>query len=352
MKIPKKSIKLQISNLKLCAFLFLFLAAACNDGQKTEGPEGNILKNDCIKRSLGPNVAGLDIEFAYAMALPPAAGKIVSASVEASIAGDDDTWMEHRSYNPTGFVTVGAPSENNGARTTVNFSLLDTCAATLRYYYKIPEAAKGKEVSFTFSATATNGETATYAMGPYTIAKMDIAWGLQLDAANCFISIADMTVYDEAGAIANASKIDLIYLYRNYPAWQILFGHSFVSPLSNPDYLPAAEAQYRRDGFPLPPGVRNISTIRKANELRDRQLFDIPGLPPSSQYGIYVDDSDLETLDFTGLPDYAIDMRAEGGLWVETQDKKYRAYIYINSVNSGAGIAGNAVISMKRLIMN
>ena len=327
----------------LVCFLFLF---ACSDDLKKEGPIGNILKNDCIKRSLGPNVAGLDMEFAYAMALPPSAGKLLSASVEASVAGDAETWMEHRSYNPDGFVIVGNQSENNGARTTVSFTI-DTCAATLRYYYRIPESAKGKQVSFTFSVAASNGETVSYPMGPYTIAKMDIKHALQVNAADCFISLADMAVYDAAAAAANPADIDLVYLFRRYGTWGIVFDHAFVSPAADPRYLPAASPQYQPGGFTLPTGMNNSSRIRRTNELRDRQLYDIPGLPPTSLSGIYVDDIDLETLIFTGMPNYAIDVRAENGMWVETQNRKYRAFIYVNSVNDN----GSAVISMKRLTM-
>jgi hypothetical protein len=40
-------------------------------------------------------------------------------------------------------------------------------------------------------------------------------------------------------------------------------------------------------------------------------------------------------------------MKAEAGAWIETADGKYRAYIYINSVNA----AGTAVISIKRYAM-
>ncbi|MDR1382058.1 MAG: DUF4466 family protein, partial [Tannerella sp.] len=62
------------------------------------------------------------------------------------------------------------------------------------------------------------------------------------------------------------------------------------------------------------------------------------------QYGVYIDDIDFETLDLTGMPDWALNLRNEAGLWAETSDGRYRAYIYINSVNSN----GSARISMKR----
>jgi hypothetical protein len=42
-------------------------------------------------------------------------------------------------------------------------------------------------------------------------------------------------------------------------------------------------------------------------------------------------------------------MRSEAGAWVETADGKYRAYIFMNSVNNGNQ---SARISIKRYTMN
>ena len=65
------------------------------------------------------------------------------------------------------------------------------------------------------------------------------------------------------------------------------------------------------------------------------------------QYGIYIDDIDLQQVDFTNAPNYAINLKAEAGTWVQTADGKYKAYIFINSVNAN----GSAVISIKRLAL-
>ena len=317
----------------ICVFSLLFSVACEDDLQKT-GPIGKILKNDCLKRSIGPNVVGNEIEFVYAMALPRTEGKILSASVEASIAGAEKTYMEHRSAHADGsgadaWVTVGSPCINSGGKTEVTF-IRDTCAAALRYYYIIPEAAKGKDVSFTFKVSASNGETVAYKMGPYKIAKMDMKLDLPVSNGDkCFISLADMTVYTQTEAAANAAKIDLVYLYRSIPG--ITFGHAFVSP--------SCDSQYRPD-VSIPSGVNNSSLIRKVYGLRDRHLA-------RGQWGIYVDDIDLQTLDFANMPNYVTNMTVESGLWVETQDRAYRAYIYVNSTNTN----GSAVISMKRLAM-
>jgi hypothetical protein len=314
----------------------LLLFTACSDDFQTEGPIGKILKNDCLKRSLGPNIEGNDIEFVYAMAIPPKEGKILSASVEASIAGAGETYLEHRSFhtNSSGVdvgIVVGSPCATTGGKTEVNFTV-DTCAAALRYFYRIPNEARGKEITFKFSVKASNGETVSYNMGPYSICRMEMKRNITVsDGAKCYISIADMAVYNETEAAANASKIDLIYLYRSIPG--ISFGHAFVSPVTDPQYRP---------NVIIPPGVNNNTPIRKVSNLRDRHLADL-------QYGVYVDDPDLVTIDLTNMPNYAINMINELGMWVETQDKKYKAYIYINSINNSDG---SAVISMKRLAMN
>jgi hypothetical protein len=288
-----------------------------------------ILQNDCLKRSVGPNVVGLDIEFVYAMALPPSAGKLVSAQVEASIAGAGETWMENKSYhtNTSGVdvgVPVGSPSVNSGNRTEVSFTA-DTCAAALRYYYRISEEARGKEVSFIFTAKASNGEQVSYQMGPYTVAKMDIK--LDLNTSNndrCYISIADMAVYT-AAEVSDPAKVDLIYFYDARGA----FLHSLIAP--------TAPAEYRPGVF-VPSGAANHTPIRKVWNLRDRHLA-------RAQYGVYVDDIDFEQLDLTGMPDWALNLKAEAGAWIQTADGRYRAYIYINSVDNGAQTAR---ISMKR----
>ncbi len=325
--------RLNVLNIVLSAALLLFLASCEEDKYAIPELEGG-LHNDCIKRSLGPNVVGLDLEFAYAMALPENEGKLVSAEVEATIAGATGTYLENKSYYTNGSgqdvgIVVGSPSVTDGKKTTVTFTA-DTCAATLRYYYKIPEEAKGKTVSFKFTAKASNGQTVTFDMGPYTISKMDMKLNLAaVNNAACYISIADMAVYDAAGAAANADKIDLVYLYRNISG--VTFAHALVSP--------ATESQYR-PGVTLPSGVDNNSKLIKAWNLRDHQLS------PDLQYGVYIDDIDFEEIDFTNAPNFAINMKKEAGLWVETEDGKYRAYILVNNVDNAQA---RMTLSIKRL---
>lgn len=294
----------------------------------------NMLQNDAIKRSIGPNVAGLSIEFAYALALPKALGKLTSVEVVASIPGAAGTFLEHRSFSTNGSgvdvpVVVGSPSVTDGAKTTVNFTV-DTFAATLRYYYVVPDAAKAQSVSFTFTGKANNGETVTYQLGPYAIAKMDMKRLITVSDGNLmYISIADMAVYNAAGAAANASKIDLVYAYRGTLTGGLVYNHSLVAPAADPKYLPT---------ITLPTGVNRDIKLRKVFNLQDFHLAQL-------QFGIYIDDRDFQELNLTDGVNYGINLVAESGVWVETADGKYRAYIYINSINN---TARTAVISIKR----
>lgn len=292
----------------------------------------DVLQNDCIKRTQGPNIVGQTIEFAYAMAIVADKGKLVAAHVEASIDGAAGTWMENNSYytNNSGVdvgIKVGNPSVTTKNITTVTFSK-DTNAATFRYYYIIPDAARGQTVSFTFSAESSNGETVTYKMGPYTIAKMDMKKNIVVsDGALAYISIEDMASYNATDAAAKAGKIDLVYLYRNLTT--SAFNHALVSPAADPQYLP---------GITLPNGVNRSTNERKAFNLQDYNLAQL-------QYGIYIDDLDFQQLNLSNEPNFAINLKQEAGVWVETADHKYRAYIYFNSVNN---TSKSAVISMKR----
>jgi len=324
----KLSFKILMSFMLLALFL-----GACKEEEFQIPTASDKLQNDLIKRSLGPNIVGGTIEFAYAAGIVPEKGKLTSMTVEASIAGATGTYMDNKFYstNNSGVdvgATVGDPSTTTGKTTQVvytgNFS-----AATLRYYYKIPEEARGKSISFTFTAKASNGETISYQAGPYEIRSMDMQLDLMAkDGTDCFISIADMKVYNSTFAAANPDKIDLIYLYRSLT--NVTYLHSLVAPTADPIYLPT---------FTMPAGLKNKSKIVKAFTVRDQQLARI-------QYGVFVDDVDLRTKDFADAPDFAINVKAEGGVWVQTADGKYNAYIYINTVNN---TTKEMRISVKRL---
>lgn len=318
--------------ISLTLIAVLLLLVGCKKEEYAIPVAKDVLQNDVIKRTLGPNIVGQRIEFAYAMAILPSKGKLSVSEVEASIPGATGTFLENNSYNTNGSgvdiaVPIGSASVTSGTKTTVSFTK-DTSAATLRYYYVIPEEARGKTVSFTFSAKSSNGETASFKMGPYTVSKMDIVRNLTVtDGTNAYISISDLAVYNAATAATKADKIDLVYLYRNITT--SAFNHALVSPAADPQYLP---------GITLPAGVTKSSKVQKVFNLQDYNLAQL-------QYGIYIDDLDFEKLDLTNAPNFAINLKAEAGTWVETADKKYKAYIYINSVNN---TTKSAVISIKR----
>lgn len=310
--------------ISLC-LSFVFLAACSEDDTKTA------LGNDCIKRSICPNIVGEQIEFVYAMAIPPEAGKLASVEVAATIPGADGTYLDPNSYrtNSSGQDVGTQVAEKSSLQDhkCVTTFVVDTCAATLRYYYKIPEEARGKQVSFTFSVESSNGERQNYQMGPYSVSQMDMVKGINLTPGNaCYISIKEMKVYTAAEVADNASLaagIDVIY------------GYSSKSTIGQAFYAPSASKEYLGDVV-VPAGSVADTKLVKVWALRDQQLSDL-------QWAIFVDDVDFEKQSFDHSADFYLGLKAENGVWVETADKKYRAYIYINTV-----AAGKMTISIKR----
>jgi hypothetical protein len=286
------------------------------------------LVNDVLKRTLGPNIVGEQIEFAYAVAIKD--GDLEFAEATASIPGANGTFMEHRSFFTNGSgtdvgVTVGSPSSTTHNVTRVNFTV-DTSASTLRYYYVVPEEARGKTVSFTFSAKSKDGQTVSIQAGPYQVSKMDMIRNITVkNGDTCYISISDMTVYTKANVAANAAKVDLVYRYSATPS---TFAYALISPAS--DSL--------LQGVTIPAGLNKSTKVRKTFNLQDYNLARL-------QFGIYIDDLDFQQLNLTDAQNYALNLKAEAGVWAETADGKYRAYVYINSVNA---TNRSAVISMKR----
>jgi hypothetical protein len=305
---------------------------ACEENIYTIPDGVKELTNDCVKRSIGPNMIGGTIEFSYAIALPFNMGKLVSARVEANIPGDVNTYLENKSYH-TGNggqdvgVEIGNPSVTDGKNTEVVFTR-DTCASTLRYYYVVPEEARGKEVSFKFSATDNNGKQVSYNMGPYKVSEMDMKLDIGLKN-NTYFSIEDMAVYTATEAAAIPGKIDLVYLFRIIRG--INFRHALVSPTAaNSEYLP---------NITLPVGVGNSTKLMRIYSSADQHLA-------RNEFGVFVDDRDLREINLSTAPDYAIDIAKNAGAWLETADGKYRAYIYINEAKE---TTAGMTLSIKRL---
>jgi hypothetical protein len=167
---------------------------------------------------------------------------------------------------------------------------------------------------------------------------MDMKLDITLTSANRYISIEDMTVYNATEAAAHPEKIDLVYLFQNYNTQGVLFLHSFVAPAAGSQYLPT---------ITLPAGVNRETKIRKGGP-KDAHLARLHLKPVSeNQPEVYIDDRDLMEINLSNMPDYALNLLPDDGLWVETQDGKYKAYIYVNSTRNITG----AVISMKRYTM-
>ena len=326
-------------SILICLAAAAALFISCDQEQKLLKDPVTQLSNDCIKRTLPtqPNIVGQQIEFAYAMAIPAKLGKLSSAQVEATIAGAEGTRFDPNSYYTDNSgkdipVPVCSESQTSGPKTSVTFSA-DTCAATLRYYYVIPEAARGKQVSFKFSVKASNGQTAEYELGPYDISKMDMTLNQSLvNGETCYLSFHNegeaVHVYsaEEVSNASVAANIDLMYVFSSLAD----VTHAFFTPAAPADLHP---------GVTLPSGMTGNAKIMRVYSLQDRQLSDLNNAK-------FIDDLDFVQKDFTGSSSYALRMTAEYGIWIETADGKYRAYVYVNSV-----AANKMTISVKRYQM-
>lgn len=316
------------SNYYIALFSLLLFSffTSCDNSDKT------LLGNDCIKRSISPNIVGGEIEFAYAMAIPPQYGHLEKVEVWASIAGAEGTYLNPNSYytNSNG-ADIGVPVADESrleGNSCITSFVKDTCAATLRYFYKIPETARNQEVSFRFSVTASNGEIQSYSMGPYKISKMDIIKGLLLTTGDkCYLSIADMKVYSESEISSTpnlASRVDL------------MFGTSTNPIIGAGLFAPSAPEEYKSGIVATPVGAVADTKIVKAWGVRDQQLSDL-------QWAVFVDDVDLISFSFEQATNFTLQLKAENGIWVETADGKYRAYLFINKIENN-----QMTIGMKR----
>ncbi|MDR1525831.1 MAG: DUF4466 family protein, partial [Tannerella sp.] len=92
-------------------------------------------------------------------------------------------------------------------------------------------------------------------------------------------------------------------------------------------------------GITFPSGFASNTKIIKVYGLRDRQLSDLNS-------SLHIDDLDLREISFKTCYSNALKLVAEGGMWIETADGQYRAFVYIN-----AAAANTATISVKRYRM-
>lgn len=334
--------------MKLYKYALLIAVSAfcfsCSDD------DNSTLRNDVIKKTVAPAIAGEKIEFAYAMGAQ--SGKLYKAEVIASIAGAAGTNFEPWSwFTARNTMTVNGVSykggddvplktvkdfDTNGSVSTATMedkideiytkpyvaygtNQVDLIAATIRYFYVVPEEAKGKSISFEFKSESTTGATASYRTPSYTVSRMDMKRLIQMESEGaCYFSIADMAAYtkDEVVAQNLAGKIDFIYIYQAQLNG-FTYKHSFVSPATDPKYIAI-------DGIVLS-GSTNKTPMEKRANVRDAQL---KGSIPN----VYIDDIDFQTLDLGEAVDYVLNFSKDDGAFMKTADGKYAAYVYVNEV--------------------
>ncbi|MDR1526739.1 MAG: DUF4466 family protein [Dysgonamonadaceae bacterium] len=342
-----------ISILLLTAVCFFI---SCSDDNES------LLKNDLIKKTMAPAIAGEKIDFAYAIGT--LSGKLATAQAEASIAGAAGTGFEWYSYyTASNEITVDGTrypggsevpvksvkeTSTSGAVSTATLEdkidevymnpsvphgtrMVDLIAVTLRYSYIVPAEAKGQKVSFVFSAKSSTGESVSYKTPEYNVSKMDMKRLIPLTTANvCYFSIENMAAYTlaEVNSQNLSDKIDFIYIHQakldNFD-----YGHAFVSPGTDPKYIATPN---------VIPGnwTKNSTRMEKRADVRDAQL---KGSIPN----VYIDDIDFQTLQLDQAYDFVLNFAADEGAFMKTANGKYAAYVYINRLATGT-----VTVSIKR----
>nr|WP_293833488.1 DUF4466 family protein [uncultured Arsenicibacter sp.] len=307
--------------------------AAC---EKTTVDVLQPLKNDLLKKTTGPAVIGTRVEFAYAIGAND--GTVQNVKAEASIAGATGTgfsgfsWYTDRATGVDKPLQTATDTVTNGVLSTAKILDVSNKAVTLRYFYSVPEAARGQVVSIKFSGTSSAGKEVTFTTPGYQVSKMDMVRSIVLeDAKKSYFSIADMKAYtkEEVEQRNLSGKIDFVYIYRPTIS-TYAFGHAMVS-LANKSYI---------TDLNLPAAWTKAATkLDKRVDIRDAQLR-------GSGFDSYIDDIDLEKTTFTNAADFAYGLAADQGAFVTSADGTYTAYIFVNAVNN---TAKTMTVSMKRL---
>ena len=211
----------------------------------------------------------------------------------------------------------------------------DLIAATLRYNFVVPEDAKGKTFSITFTAVSSTGDRVSYKTPNYKISKMDMKRLIELENEGaCYFSIEDMKAYtkEEVNALNLSGKIDFIY---NYQAKlnDFDYAHSFVSPATDPKFIAISGI--------VPSGATNNTPMEQRANVHDAQL-------KGSNPAVYVDDIDFETLDLGGAMNYVLNLKKDDSAFMKTADGKWAAYIYVNSVDG----SGKMTVSINVILCN
>lgn len=320
--------KTKVFSLILLVYLAIFSFSCTKENEES-------FKNDFIKITVSPAIVGEKLEFKYA--LGTLVGTLESASAIASIEGASGTgFSDYSIYTDRNGginknVLIATQNTTSGDESSV--VLVDTNAVTLQYYYIIPEAGRGQTVHFDFSAVNSEGQKVEIQTPDYVISKMDIKRNILLkDGAACYFSIIDLAIYtkDEVESQDLSNKIDFVYLYRATMGTSgAQFGHSIVS-LSNANYL---------NDLAIPASWTKLQTKMEKRNMTDAQL---KGASPTN----FIDDIDLESVSFADAGDYALNFSADRGAIMQTADKTYISYVYINKVNN---TNKEMTISIKRL---
>ncbi|MDR0575299.1 MAG: DUF4466 family protein [Tannerella sp.] len=327
--------------------------------------DGGLMRNEFLKKTISPAIVGERLEFAYAMGSLD--GPLGTATATASVAGAAGTGFEEYSYyttrtaisvngvnyaagNDVPLKTVSGTSTSGNVSTAMMEKLVDEIyvhpyvpygsnkvnldAATIRYFYVVPEEARGKEVSFTFTSESSTGHKAFCTTPAYKVSKMDMK--RLIDMSNdgaCYFSIADMTAYtrEEVESRNLSGNIDFVYIYQN-GFNGFTYGHAFISPGSGAEY-------FARDAV-ASSWTKNSTKMEKRVDVRDAQL---KGNIPN----VYIDDIDFETLQIDHALDFVLNFVNDEGAFMKTADSKYLAYIYVNSINSNGSIR----VSIKRYML-
>ena len=311
-----------------------------------------------IKKTYGPIIVGEKYDFAFTVASKD--GSVLrNMEIEATYAGATGTELDNRCYwtTPTGFTEVvdgravnregqdrsmemlsNITSSGNvvkadirGDVTEMNFSNsgYTSYAITVRFAYVVPEAARGKNVSFTVRWSTQKGSDKGYSTDTYDVSNMDMVKDVVLSDATDhsgkrYFSIADMTSYslDDVNAASKSASIDFVYRYNSSDITtsggsNVRLNHAIIAPSQtvflDTDYVPAS-------------WTKNDTWI----ELRKWDDMQLKGAVPNN----YIDDIDLRTADIRGVSHAEYNLEINFGTVMQTSDGVYRAYVYVKAVNN------------------
>ena len=309
----------KISWFSLYLLLYAVAVAFCSSCSDDESP----LRNDLLRKDVGPVLVGNTLEFAYAIGSTDGT-PIKAVEVTASFPGAEGTGIaiNSRYTNPDNGEEeeVRIATETSTEGTVSKAYIVDTVAATIRYFYVVPEVARGSKIKFHFRSITGTGE-ATVQSPEYTVSNVEIFKNLSLSSGerSCF-SLETMQSYSVAQVeeMGIAGKIDFIYTYKPTMGSGWSFAHGLVSPSNEKGYLYPVE---------IPSGAAN-RTLMEKRYWPDGQV-NTSGVPT-----IYVDEIDLRQAALDGVTAHAYELGQDQGVLIKSHDGKYIAYLYINETSS------------------